>query len=231
MEIKAHYIQISPRLGEIKWQSAPDDFLLSIQLGYLEFLRKEFNEHITEARQGFTALTILWKTPEAQINFQRQFLKIKVKPTELSTQIWEIPVCYSSEYGYDLGSLAMAHRMRVNEVIALHSSVTYRLHFFGFLPGFPYLNGLPEKLHTPRKSVPDRTVDAGSVAIGGSQTGIYTQESPGGWHVIGRSPIVLFNLEKEPPVFSKPGDLWRFEPIDADEMEKMLISPPFPRKR
>lgn len=231
MEINTNYIVISPRLGEIQWERSPDDFLLSRQLGYLDFLRKEWSEQITEARQGFTALTILWKTPEAQLNFQRQFPKIKVKPKELSPLIWEIPVCYGPEYGYDLGSLAMAHRMRVNEVIALHSSATYRLHFFGFLPGFPYLNGLPEQLHTPRKPVPDRSVDAGSVAIGGKQTGIYPQNSPGGWHVIGRSPISLFDLEKDPPVFATPGDLWRFEPIDADEMERMLNSPPFPRKR
>lgn len=230
MEIKARYIVISPSLGEIKWDSAPDDFLLSIQLGYKDFLQQEWKDHFIEIRQGFTALGILWKTPDAQSNFQRKFLKIKVKSKELSTRIWEIPVCYAPEYGYDLGSLAIAHRMRVNEVITLHSSVTYRLHFFGFLPGFPYLNGLPKQLHTPRKSVPDRTVDAGSVAIGGGQTGIYTQESPGGWHVIGRSPILLFDLEKESPVFALPGDLWRFEPIDHDEMEKMLISPPFPRK-
>lgn len=218
-------------MGEIYWKKSPDDFLLSIQLGYLDLLRTEWNDQITEARQGFTAVTILWKTPEAQLNFQRQFLKIKIKPKELSSQVWEIPVCYASEYGYDLGSLAIAHRMTVNEVIAMHSSVTYRLHFFGFLPGFPYLNGLPDQLHTPRKPVPDRTVEAGSVAIGGSQTGIYPQESPGGWHVIGRSPISLFSLEKNPPVFASPGDLWKFEPIDADEMEKMLSSPPFPRKR
>lgn len=231
MEITTNYIIISPCLGEIKWDAKPDDFLLSKQLGYLDFLQKDWKAQLSEIRQGFTALTILWKTAKAQLNFQRQFAKIKVKPIELSSRTWEIPVCYAPEYGFDLASLAMSHRMTVNEVIAMHSSVTYRLHFFGFLPGFPYLNGLPDKLHTPRKSVPDRTVDAGSVAIGGSQTGIYTQESPGGWHVIGRSPILLFDQRKEPPVFALPGDLWRFEPIDVDEMEKMLISPPFPRKR
>lgn len=197
----------------------------------MDFLQKEWKEQITEARQGFTALTILWKTPEAQLTFQKQFQKFKIKPKDLSSQIWEIPVCYASEYGHDLGAVAIAHRITVNELIALHSSVTYRLHFFGFLPGFPYLNGLSDKLHTPRKPIPDRTVDPGSVAIGGKQTGIYPQESPGGWHVIGRSPIKMFDLDRNPSVFASAGDLWRFEPIDSDEMEKMLISPPYPRKR
>lgn len=231
MELKANYTVISPKMGELKWEGLPDDFLLSKQLGFMDFLKNDWQEQIIEARQGFTALTILWKTPEAQLTFQRQFQKFKIKPKELSPQTWEIPVCYSSEFGPDLGAVAIAHRITVNELIALHSDPIYRLHFFGFLPGFPYLNGLPEKLHTPRKSVPDRIVDAGSVAIGGKQTGIYPQESPGGWHVIGRSPIKLFDLERTPPVFASPGDRWKFVPIDTDEMEKMLISPPYPRKR
>lgn len=222
---------ISPVLGELKWDRVPDDSLLSIQLGWLDFLEKDWKEQYYEARQGFTALSILWKTAEAQLSFQKQFKNFRIKPKELSSQVWEIPVCYSPEYGYDLGALAVSHRITVNELITLHSSVTYRLHFFGFLPGFPYLNGLPEQLHTPRKSVPDRTVDAGSVAIGGRQTGIYPQESPGGWHVIGRSPVKLFDVTKSPPVIASPGDRLKFEPIDVDEMEKMLISPPYPRKR
>lgn len=231
MEIKARYSVITPILGELKWDLIPDDALLSIQLGWLDFLNKEWKEHFFEARQGFTSLSILWKTAEAQLSFQKQFQNFRIKPKELSSQVWEIPVCYAPEYGYDLGALAVSHRITVNELIAMHSAVTYRLHFFGFLPGFPYLNGLPEQLHTPRKPVPDRTVDAGSVAIGGRQTGIYPQESPGGWHVIGRSPVKLFDVTKSPPVIASPGDRLKFEPIDLDEMEKMLISPPYPRKR
>lgn len=231
MELKANYVVISPTLGELKWEVKPDDFLLSKQLGWLDFLEKEWSAHFIEVRQGFTALSILWKSPEAQVLFHRQFQKIKITPKPLSSQIWEIPVCYDSEYGPDLGSLALAHRLTVNQLIHIHSSVTYRLHFFGFLPGFPYLNGLPEQLHTPRKAVPDRLVDAGSVAIGGRQTGIYPQDSPGGWHVIGRTPIQLFQASKTPPVWALPGDQLRFEPIDLEEMEKMLESPPFPRKK
>jgi inhibitor of KinA len=231
LDLKAQYTIITPLLGEVKWTSSPDDFLLAIQLGWLDFLEKEWQDKFHEARQGFTTISILWKTEQAQLTFQKQFQSFKIKPKELSSQIWEIPVCYAPEYGQDLGALAIAHRIRVSDLISMHAAVTYRLHFFGFLPGFPYLNGLPEQLHTPRKAVPDRTVDAGSVAIGGKQTGIYPQESPGGWHVIGRSPVQLFDIQRDPPVFATPGDQLKFEPIDSDEMEKMLISPPFPRKR
>ncbi|MBA4299114.1 sensor histidine kinase inhibitor, KipI family [Algoriphagus alkaliphilus] len=231
MELNAHYIVISPTAGELKWDAKPDDFLLSKQLGWMEFLEKELKEHVLEARQGFTAVSIIWRTPEAQSTFQKQFQKFKIKPKTLSSQIWEIPVCYGLDYGPDLGSLAVSHRIRVNQLIELHSSTVYRLHFFGFLPGFPYLNGLPEQLHTPRKSVPDRSVEPGSVAIGGRQTGIYPQASPGGWHIIGQTPVELFDVKKSPPVWASPGDQLKFEPIDSGQMEKMLASPPYPRKR
>lgn len=231
MELKARYTLITPQLGELRWDLIPDDFLLATQMGWMDFLEKEWQAQILEIRQGFTAVSILWQSAAAQASFQKQFQRFKVKPSTLSSQVWEIPVCYASEYGHDLGALAVGHRLTVNDLIALHSSVTYRLHFYGFLPGFPYLNGLPEQLHTPRKTVPDRTVEAGSVAIGGRQTGIYPQESPGGWHVIGRSPVRLFDIAKDPPVIASPGDRIKFEPIDLAEMDKMLLSPPYPRKR
>lgn len=231
MEVKPHYIVISPVLGELKWEEIPSDSLLSRQLGWIHFLKSEWEDQFIDIRQGFTAVSVLWKSSAAQQNFNRQLRKFKVKPSDLLSRIWEIPVCYGHEYGKDLGSLAIDHRMRVNELIQLHSSVTYRLHFYGFLPGFMYLNGLPEQLHTPRKSVPDRSVDAGSVAIGGSQTGIYPKESPGGWHIIGRSPLSMFDSERNPPVWAIPGDQIKFEPIDFEEMEKLLEEPPIPRFR
>ncbi|OOG73769.1 5-oxoprolinase subunit PxpB [Algoriphagus sp. A40] len=229
MEVKPHYTAISPVLGELKWIEAPSDSLLSKQLGWIDFLKKEWMDKFIDIRQGFTAVSILWNTPDDQQAFQNQIRKFKVRPFDLPSRTWKIPVCYDPDYGKDLGALAISHRMTVNVLIQLHSSVTYRLHFFGFLPGFMYLNGLPNQLHTPRKSVPDRMVEAGSVAIGGSQTGIYPKESPGGWHIIGRSPITLFDPERNPPVWGVPGDQIKFEPIDIEEMEKLLEKPPFPQ--
>lgn len=228
MEVKPHYTVITPVLGELKWNEIPSDSLLSRQLGWIDFLKKEWQEQFIDIRQGFTAVSILWKSQDAQQTFDNQLRKLKIKPLELTSRICEIPVCYGHEYGKDLGSIAIEHRLRVSDVIQLHTSVTYRLHFFGFLPGFMYLNGLPSQLHTPRKSVPDRTVDAGSVAIGGAQTGIYPKESPGGWHIIGRSPISMFDANKNPPVWAVPGDQIKFVPIDFEEMEKLLEEPPIP---
>lgn len=218
-------------MGELIWNELPTDSLLSRQLGWMESLKKEWQGQWIELRQGFTAVSIHWKSPEAQQDFKSQFRKFKIKSFDLPSRIWEIPVCYGHEFGKDLGSLAVEHRVTVNELIQLHSSVTYRLHFFGFLSGFMYLNGLPSRLHTPRKPVPDRSVNAGSVAIGGSQTGIYPMESPGGWHIIGRSPITFFDPNKNPPVWAEPGDQIRFVPIDLEEMEKLLKTPPIPSLR
>lgn len=231
MEVNPHYTLISPLIGELKWDETPSDDLLARQLGWMDFLKKELLEQITEVKLGFTALSICWKIPENQRLFQNQVKRLKVSNRELSSRIWELPVCYDLEFGKDLDSLAMFHRMTIPELIKMHSSQTYRLHFFGFLPGFMYLNGLPEQLHTPRKSIPDRSVEAGSVAIGGAQTGIYPIESPGGWHVIGRCPLVMFDPHSSPPVWAEPGDLIKFEQIDADKMKKLLLLPPTPTSR
>ncbi|GAA0881294.1 hypothetical protein GCM10009119_42640 [Algoriphagus jejuensis] len=218
-------------LGELHWNEPASDSLLAKQLGWLNFINKEFEDQVVERRQGYTALSIYWKTAENQTAFQNKLSKFRVHNHELSSKIWELPVCYDPKYGRDLGSLAVQHRLTANELIQLHSSVTYRLHFFGFLPGFMYLNGLSEQLHTPRKPVPDRNVDAGSVAIGGAQTGIYPMESPGGWHLIGRCPVKLFDPEKNPPVWAEPGDRIKFEPIGLDEMEQLLQNQPIPKSQ
>lgn len=229
--MKPHYIALSPVLGELQWEAPPSDSLLSMQLAWAELLNTSFKNQVLEVRQGFTALSVRWQKPGYQTDFQNRFRKISVPKHELSSRIWELPVCYDPGFGRDLASLAAAHRMTVSKLVELHSAVAYRLHFFGFLPGFMYLSGLPEQLHTPRKAIPDRAVDAGSVAIGGTQTGIYPTESPGGWHLIGRCPVSLFDPKKNPPVWAEPGDLVKFEPIDLGEMERLLQNPPLPKCR
>lgn len=131
----------------------------------------------------------------------------------------EIPVCYDGEFGPDLADVARHTGLSVEEVIARHSAVEYRVHCLGFAPGFPYLGGLPPELATPRRATPRQGVPAGSVAIGGAQTGIYPQSSPGGWNVIGRTPLRLFDADREPPALLKAGDRVRFRPITRGEFE------------
>jgi inhibitor of KinA len=129
----------------------------------------------------------------------------------------EVPVCYGGEFGPDLGAVAAACGLPAAEVIALHSAPEYLVQAIGFSPGFPYLTGLPEKLHTPRKTTPRERVPAGSVGIGGAQTGVYPIETPGGWNLIGRTPLRLFCTNNAPPALLQTGDRVRFKRITPEE--------------
>lgn len=129
----------------------------------------------------------------------------------------EVPVCYGGGFGPDLGSVAERCGMGESEAVSLHSASEYLVHAIGFTPGFPYLGGLPERLRTPRRDTPRAHVPAGSVAIGGSQTGIYPVGSPGGWQLIGRTPIALFRPMERPAALLRPGDRVRFRAISPEE--------------
>lgn len=128
----------------------------------------------------------------------------------------EIPVCYGGELGPDLGEVAAHAKLTEQDVVLLHSKADYLVHAIGFTPGFPYLGGLPKALRVPRRDTPRARVPAGSVAIGGSQTGVYPVESPGGWRIIGRTPLALFRADREPAALLRPGDLVLFRPISAE---------------
>lgn len=126
-----------------------------------------------------------------------------------------IPVCYGGDCGPDLEAVAAHCRMTPDEVVARHQAGDYRVAMIGFAPGFAYLLGLDAALHMPRRASPRLRVPAGSVAIGGAQTGIYPSELPAGWQIIGRTPLTLFDAERDPPCLLAPGDQVRFEAIDA----------------
>lgn len=128
-----------------------------------------------------------------------------------------IPVCYGGSFGPDLVEVAMFHNLIAHEVITLHSSAIYMVYMIGFVPGFAYLGGMPDTLATPRKPVPRKAVPAGSIGIAGQQTGIYPMETPGGWQIIGRTPLTLFNVERPQPALLKSGDHIVFKSIDHDE--------------
>lgn len=151
--------------------------------------------------------------------------RLKALGSELSAsaqqagRIVDIPVCYGGAYGEDLPFVAQHAGLLEQEVIALHSARPYRIYMLGFLPGFPYLGGLDERLFTPRLASPRTRIPAGSVGIGGQQTGIYPMESPGGWQLIGRTPLRLFVPGRPLPYAA--GDLIRFVPIGPEEFESI----------
>lgn len=128
-----------------------------------------------------------------------------------------VPVCYGGEFGPDLAAAAAKARLSEAAVIALHAKPRYWVQAVGFAPGFPYLGKLPAKLHMPRHATPRVRVEAGSVGIGGELTGIYPAASPGGWQIIGRTPLNLFRPEADEPALLHMGDRVRFKPVSREE--------------
>jgi inhibitor of KinA len=129
----------------------------------------------------------------------------------------EIPVCYSLKFGIDLPELSQKNKMKIEELISIHSSNEYYVFMIGFLPGFAYMGEVDTSIATPRRTTPRQEVDAGSVGIAGRQTGIYPFSSPGGWNIIGRTPVQLFMKNAEHPVLLQQGDTIKFFPITEDE--------------
>jgi inhibitor of KinA len=136
-----------------------------------------------------------------------------------AARLVEIPVCYGGEFGPDLELVAGRCTLGAEEAVALHSGADYLVHAIGFTPGFPFLGGLPAALRTPRRDTPRARVPAGSVGLGGSQTGVYPLESPGGWQLIGRTPVPLFRPEGKPAALLRPGDRVRFRVIPTREFD------------
>nr|WP_315673522.1 5-oxoprolinase subunit PxpB [Clostridium sp. 19966] len=136
---------------------------------------------------------------------------------EYEEHIVKIPVCYGKELGPDIEHVAKTNNLTVEEVIQIHCSGDYLVYMIGFAPGFPYLGGLSKKIHTPRRSSPRTAIPEGSVGIAGTQTGIYPIETPGGWQIIGRTPLKLFDLNSQEKTLLKCGDIAKFYPISYQE--------------
>ena len=142
-------------------------------------------------------------------------------------RIIEVPTVYGEDYGPDLKSVATHTGMSVEEVIEVHSGIEYLVYMIGFSPGFPYLGGMPERIAVPRLETPRTVIPAGSVGIAENQTGIYPKDGPGGWRIIGRTPLDLFQEKRNPPTLFAPGDYIRFIPItrgDYSVISESVIS-------
>ncbi|APG17243.1 hypothetical protein Y71_18740 [Kosakonia radicincitans DSM 16656] len=170
---------------------------------------------VAEVIPGMNNITVVLRDPgtlalDAIERLQRWWEESEALEPE--SRAIEIPVLYGGDAGPDLGRVAEHCRMSEKQVVELHASVDYVVWFIGFQPGFPYLGGLPEALATPRRAEPRVRVAAGSVGIGGAQTGIYPLETPGGWNLIGRTDLALFNPRLAEPSLLRPGDTLRFIP-------------------
>ncbi|MCL1950497.1 MAG: 5-oxoprolinase subunit PxpB [Turicibacter sp.] len=136
-------------------------------------------------------------------------------------RVFEIPVCYDGECGPDLENIAKLSGLSAEEVIKIHSEPEYLIYMLGFMPGFPYLGGLDERIHVPRLEDPRLKIPQGSVGIGGAQTGIYPLESPGGWQLLGRTPVKTYEALRKPPILFEAGDYIKFVPITKEMFDKI----------
>jgi inhibitor of KinA len=145
----------------------------------------------------------------------------RAHPRAGTESVMEVPVCYESEFAPDLADVARQSTLPEDQVVDRHANASYRVACVGFTPGFPYLTGLPAELATPRRASPRKEVPAGAVAIGGTQTGIYPRKSPGGWNIIGRTPLRLFDVQRQPPSLFRAGDQVRFRRISRAEFDRL----------
>ena len=158
------------------------------------------------------------------VSWVKEFLAPQPLEIEPISQAKEVPILYGGEFGPDISFVADHNQITIEEVIRLHKGERYLVYVVGFSPGFAAMGTLPSKIQAPRLASPRTKVPAGSVGIGGAQTGIYAVESPGGWQLIGRTPLALFDLRQNPPSFFQAGDYARFYPIDEKEFLKISKS-------
>lgn len=177
---------------------------------------------VVDVVAAYHAVTVVYDLPKTQgyaalvAELEKRVAGLKAVTAKAGKAV-TIPVCYGGEFGPELAVVAARAKLSEAEVIAAHSAVEYAVLAVGFAPGFPYLGGLPEALHTPRLATPRVKVPAGSVGIGGAQTGVYPLATPGGWNLIGRTPLALFRATEQEPALLRVGDRVKFKAITAEE--------------
>jgi inhibitor of KinA len=200
-------------------------------IALFEAIRNNPLPGMIEALPAYSSLTIYYDVPTLRKKISagtlvfdwiseqlQQRLQQPLPTNEKKSPLVQIPVCYDPEFGIDLINFAAKKNMSPEEVIHIHSEKEYRVYMLGFLPGFSYMGLVDERIDMPRKPQPI-TVAPGSVGIAGRQTGIYPLASPGGWHIIGRTPLTLFDAGKNEPTLLQAGDRIQFVPITKNEFK------------
>ena len=188
-------------------------------------LRARCGSAVQDAVVGYCTLTIYFDPLQVDPRWLEAEVLAVSRDTEAAPVVEgalvEIPVCYGGELGPDLDDVAQRIGCSAAEVIALHAAPEYRVYVVGFVPGFAYMASVDERLALPRRSSPRTKVPAGSVAIAAGQTGIYPVETPGGWHILGRTPLRPFDPGRAQPVLLEPGDRVKFLPIPREEFDRL----------
>ncbi len=204
-------------------------------LSLFHYFQQQAIAGIKDLIPAYSSLTIVYDTLLLRKNypFAFQFIKEQVekaisapdeKDTAVTRQV-EIPVCYAVALGPDLEAIAFQKQLSIEAVIRLHTQPVYHVYMIGFLPGFAYMGTVVENIATPRKATPRLNVAAGSVGIAGTQTGIYPLDAPGGWNIIGQTPLPLFDATKERSVYLQAGDQVKFKPIGLEAFHTLKNNP------
>ncbi|WP_178985483.1 5-oxoprolinase subunit PxpB [Winogradskyella helgolandensis] len=221
MSYKLRFSQYNERSILIEWPAVIDENILQDMLLFKEIVENKYIKQSIQIISAYNSILIFYNHTIDNVNDKVLDLKMlyssPIHRKTLETKIFRIPVCYDADFGIDLETYSEEIKLSKDEIIRLHSETIYTVYFIGFLPGFLYLGGLNPSLYLDRKTTPNLNVKKGSVGIGGKQTGIYPQDSPGGWHIIGNSPIELFNPKQHPPCFINAGDKVKFYPVSKSE--------------
>jgi inhibitor of KinA len=201
-------------------------FLLNLKENI--FLNKR--EHILQVTNTYNSVLVIYKSTINNFNGEKNNyfeLISNLSTTDITKSLTKkIPVCYELDFGLDLEEVSEKTGLSISEIIKRHTHPVYTIYFIGFLPGFPYLGGMDSSLFCRRKSTPRSKINSGSVGIAGSQTGVYPSSSPGGWQIIGRTPLSLFDSHKiDTPCVLSPGDSLQFEPITKEEFDHLQSHP------
>lgn len=216
---KLTYKAYGERSVLIEWPAIIDENINKDIVIFKKHIENNIIKQIVDINIGYNSLLIIYTSTIK--NIYTVFLQLKslysLKKNDkmASVKLWKIPVCYEDDFAIDLNAFSKQKNLSKNDVITLHSVAIYTVYFTGFLPGFLYLGGLDKKLFLDRKNKPNLKVEKGAVGIGGKQTGIYPQTSPGGWHIIGNSPINFFKVNNQ-PCFAKSGDKIQFKSISKE---------------
>ena len=222
---KLTYKPYGERAILIEWPSNIDEDILADVLLFKENIN--LDKVIVEVRAAYASLLVIYDNfivdSDNEISELNSIYASRISSQQLQSRLWKIPVCYDETFGLDLDEISKEKGLTKQEIIQLHSETIYTVYFIGFLPGFLYLGGLDESLHMPRKSSPRLQIIKGAVAIGENQTGVYPSSSPGGWNIIGNSPINFFDVTKDKPCFAKAGDKIQFRSISYKQHSDLTV--------
>lgn len=215
---------LTPEIIEVHWPERIEEEILLDILAFKACITRKWKDKIRSIHHGYQVLGIQLNEgidAESFVPILRELKQYSRKNPELLPVEWKLPVCYDRDLVPELQEYLKKSGLKRSTFIEKHTAPSYLLYFYGFLPGFMYLGGLDKELHVPRKANPERKITKGSVAIGGSQTGVYPMDSPGGWYVVGRCPVGFLQNGKLQLPFS-PGDRVRFEAIPRKAYEEIV---------